>query len=63
MPKFDVSQIPVDVEFECENCDAENSILYGRFIQRFGEPCEWDGAKVECKECGHINIVEEWEFL
>lgn len=57
-----VNQTPVSVNFDCDNCDEEVTIEYDEFINQYGEPYDWSYEKVKCPHCGHVNIIENWEF-
>lgn len=62
MAEITVLQTPVSVELTCDNCEEEIAFDYSEFIEKYGEPCDWDYIHITCPECGHINNVDSWTF-
>lgn len=57
-----INQMPIDVEWECDECCTTNTMNYEEFQDYYGEQCDWEGQLLQCEECGKKYRIKDSEW-
>jgi hypothetical protein len=58
-----IIQQPIEVRFECPECEEDIEISFSDFEDMAGEYCNWEYTEIECPGCTKklkINYVD-WD--